>query len=622
MKNLSKKNEIVSSYLNQLLSLQPVGEGVAPIWDPNGEFIYFQHSIKNKKTISSINLNDGKIKKISDYKSGLAFLSSSMMTSSPDGQWLSYLNNEKKFVDRKSSNRNEIWLQPTSSGKEPIQLTKTNSNINSYNWSKDNENIVFSTNLFGSYDIFRVRIIDQKIIRLTSGENYEVFPIISDDCEKIYFVQLDETWTKHTIMVMNFDGSDIKPLVTDENFFDYHYGRSFGFPILSKSTNSIIFPSNRSGWINYWRKSLNGENLNILCPEESDQTEAQISPDGSSISFVSNTNGTTRLTTINFNEPQKKRKLVFPEIGIVSSPSWSPNGDKIAYYFGTPSSPSELYLVNLNNAKKIQLTSLNNLSKLKNKLVSPKKISYYSFDNMKISAYLYTPPNVITSKKFPAIVIAHGGPTSQFMDVFRSDVQYFVQNGFVVMLPNIRGSSGYGKKFEDSNYQDWGHGDLRDIVAGVDILKSLGYVNKSKISIHGTSYGGCISMSAVCFAPDVFHTAIPHAGYSDWLDFNDVQELRHRQLLKYKFGDINNNRHVYKRCSPIYHVSNVRTPVFLVHGQGHRPSSDASLKFANALEKEYKSFEYKIYPNECYYVQSKANLAEMYQDIIEFLNRF
>ena len=93
MKNLSKKNEIISPYLNQLLSLHPVGDGVAPIWDPNGEFIYFQHSINNKKTISSINLNNGKIKKISDYKSGLAFLSSSMMTCSPDGQWLSYLNN-------------------------------------------------------------------------------------------------------------------------------------------------------------------------------------------------------------------------------------------------------------------------------------------------------------------------------------------------------------------------------------------------------------------------------------------------------------------------------------------------------------------------------------------------
>ena len=109
--------------------------------------------------------------------------------------------------------------------------------------------------------------------------------------------------------------------------------------IISKSTNSILFPSNRSGWINYWRTSLHGEEPNILCPEESDQTEAQLSPDGSSISFVSNTNGTTRLSAINFNEPRIKKELVIPEIGTVSYPSWSPNGDKIAYYFGTPSSP-------------------------------------------------------------------------------------------------------------------------------------------------------------------------------------------------------------------------------------------------------------------------------------------
>ena len=96
MNHLSKKKEIVKPYLNQLLSLQPVGDGGPPIWNHNGELIYFQHSIENKKNISSVNLNDGKIKKISDYKSGLAFLSSSMMKCSPDGKWLSYLNNEKK----------------------------------------------------------------------------------------------------------------------------------------------------------------------------------------------------------------------------------------------------------------------------------------------------------------------------------------------------------------------------------------------------------------------------------------------------------------------------------------------------------------------------------------------
>ena len=621
MNNPRNEEDLGGFTLSQLLALKPTGGGEAPVWHPNGDKIFFQNKSKEKNSILSINLNNGEIQKISEYKGGLPFLGLSMLTCSSNGNWLAYLNNSKNFKDRKISNRNEIWLQPTSGGKA-IQLTRTNSNINAYAWSKDDQTIAFSTNLFGFYDIFTVRIPDHKITRLTDGEFYYVYPTISHDCEKIYFVQLDETWTNHTIMVMNLDGSDMHPVAYDNDFFDYHYGKSFGFPLVSHSTNSIIFTSNRSGWINYWRKSPNEEDLDMVYSEESNQTDAKLSPDGFTLAFVSNTNGTTRLSEINLNEPKSKKELVVPDIGTVSAPSWSPDGNKIAYNYGTPTCPSEIWSVEVASGAKLQLTSLNNSTKLKDKLVSPKKISYHSFDNLEISAYLYTPSQRVPTKKFPALVIVHGGPTSQFTDTYRADVQYFVQKGYVVILPNIRGSSGYGKKFEDANYQDFGHGDLRDVLAGVDLLKSLEYVNNNKISIHGTSYGGCMSMSAVCFSPGVFHAAIPHAGYADWLDFNEIQELRHRQLLKYKFGDIDKNRHIYKRCSPIYQISNVNTPVFLVNGHGRYPSSDASSKFAEALQQEYKTFEHKIYPNECYYVQSEDNLSEMYQDIIGFLDRY
>ena len=131
-----------------------------------------------------------------------------------------------------------------------------------------------------------------------------------------------------------------------------------------------------------------------------------------------------------------------------------------------------------------------------------------------------------------------------------------------------------------------------------------------------------MSMSAVGFAPGVFKASVPHAGYGDWLDFEDEQELRHRQLLRYEFGDVKTHREVYQRCSPIYSLAQATTPVFLVHGAGRYPRSDASLKFARALEQEYKTFDYKIYPDECYYVLSAANLGEMYPDILEFLDRY
>ena len=130
-------------------------------------------------------------------------------------------------------------------------------------------------------------------------------------------------------MVMYLDGSEIQPVAYDQDFFDYHYGQSFGFPLISQSTNSIIFPSNRSGWINYWRTSTDGEDLNIVFSEESDQTDAQLSPDGCKLAFVSNTNGTTRLTVININDSRTPKELVVPEMGTVSALSWSPDGNKI-----------------------------------------------------------------------------------------------------------------------------------------------------------------------------------------------------------------------------------------------------------------------------------------------------
>ena len=235
---------------------------------------------------------------------------------------------------------------------------------------------------------------------------------------------------------------------------------------------------------------------------------------------------------------QSARVLVEPEMGVTGKPGWSPDGSQLAYLLETPTTPSDLWLVDVGNGQPRRITSSPLAEALQTCLVTPEKISYPSKDDLEISAYIYAPPQRQPGERFPGLVLVHGGPTAQFWDTYQADVQYFIRKGYVVLMPNIRGSTGYGKAFEDMNNRDWGHGDLQDVIAGVEYLKSLDYVDGSKMAIHGTSYGGCMSMSAVCFAPDVFQAAIPHAGYGDWLDFEDEQELRHRQLLRYKFEHV------------------------------------------------------------------------------------
>jgi len=539
---------------------------------------------------------------------------------SPDGRWVSYIGDRSEDDGRERSSRVEIWLQPTDGGVEK-QLTSLGAHINAYSWSPDGRSIVLSGTRYGRYDIYKVEVPSGKAVRLTDDVLYEVYPVFTPSGEHILYVRLNETWTDHTVVMMTADGEQVREVTQDTDFFDYIFGRKVGYPLLSPDEETVVFPSHRSGWINYWQVPLAGGEPKPVYAEDSDQSEATFSPDGRFLAFVSNTNGTTRLTVVPADAGGSARILVNPELGVASKPVWSPDGKQLAYILQTPTSPGDLWLVSVEGGEPRRLTSSPLSQILQGRLANPEKVTYKSFDGLEIPAYLYSPPDRKPGNRFPALFLVHGGPTSQFGDTYYPQVQYFIRKGYVVLMPNIRGSSGYGKEFEDLNNQDWGHDDLRDVIAGIDFLKTFDYVDAENIGIHGTSYGGCMSMSAVCFAPGVFKASVPHAGYADWLDFGEEQEKRHVQLMRYEFGEFEENREVYERCSPIYHIADVTTPVFLVHGEGHYPRSDASLKFARALEKEYKTYEYKIYPNECYYVGSEQNLREMYPDIVEFLDR-
>jgi dipeptidyl aminopeptidase/acylaminoacyl peptidase len=604
--------------LRQMLSMKASAGPDAPVWTADSQQLVFKSSLGGAASLWSVSLADGQLERLNVDLGVLPFLSNSLVNASPDGGYFSYTANKAGSDGREQSSRVEIWLQPTD-GSPEFQLTSLGANINAYQWAGDGSAIVLSGNRFGRYDIYHVSVPDGKTTRLTQDDLYEVYPVFLPGNQEILYVRLDERWADHEIVHLSLQSGESRVVATDEDFFDYHYGKRMGHPCLSADGKTIAFPSHRSDWINYWQLPLDGGEPVQICPEPHDQTEGSFSVDGR-FAFVSNNNGTASLVVVEADG--SKRTLVAPEMGVVSGISWSPDGAQIAYLLQTPAVPSDLWVVSVADGKSRRLTTSPMATTLAPKMVLPEKVTYTSFDGLEISAYLYSPPQREPGQRFPGLLFIHGGPTSHFADTYYPQVQYFIRKGYAVLLPNIRGSSGYSKTFEDLNNGDWGHGDLRDVLAGVEFLKGLDYVDGENMGIHGTSYGGCMSMSAVGFAPGVFKASIPHAGYGDWLDFEEEQELRHVQLMRYEFGDLPENRHVYERCSPIYHVAKSTTPTFLVHGEGKYPRSDASKKFALALEMNYKTYEYKIYPNECYYVLGTENLCEMYPDIVDFLDRY
>lgn len=584
----------------------------SPQWHPNGTQIIFTSSL-NQGGLMSL---DPKVLfpvRLPVNMGGTGhFLVPNQPKISPDGKWIAYVSNK--------SGAPEIWLWSFENGHE-TRLTNLGGRINALSWSKNGKWIAFSCDRYGNFDIWKVEIPKGKIYRLTNDTHYEVYPVWTPDSQKIIYVRLDKRWIDHDVIEIQADGKKSHTLFSDTNFFDYRWGQTFGYPLISPDGESILFRSFRSGWINYWIVSTDGGEPRQIAAEAADQSDAQWSPDGKHIVYISNHNGTLDLRIVS-KEGGKPQVLVAPEMGVCRSPNWSPDGQSICFSMGTPTKPADLYLVTVQSQKTKQLTHSLYAGNLDKALLSPEKIQYKSSDGLTISAYLYKPAHIQSGERFPGVLWIHGGPTSQFMDTFQQHVQFFVQRGYVVLLPNIRGSSGYGREFEDANNGCWGQCDLLDVLAGVDYLKSLPYIDPDRMGITGTSYGGIMSMAAVAFAPGVFKAAIPCSGYGDWIWACQHAEYRHVQLWEYEIGPWRENIELYRKLSPINSVKNITTPTFLIHGEGRYPGSEQSRLFAEEMQKFYKVYRYKAYPNENYYVRSLKNRRQMLLDMLEFFKQF
>lgn len=596
--------------IEQLLAIKPGVLPESPQWSPDGSAILFVSAMAGEPDLWTVSPSGGTPTRLTAGMGEIPFLGARLPQWSPAGESIAY-------VSAKSGTP-EIWLW---NGRGPdSRLTRLGAAIEAFRWSPDGRSIVLAGNRYGQYDIYRVAVPSGDAERLTRDTRYDVYPAFMPDGAHILYVRLNETWTDHDVILMDLSGRDARVVVRDTNMFDYHFGRTFGTPQPSPDGTRLLIRSQRSGWFNYYVVPIDGGDVRPVAPAEADQSEGVWSPDGRSVAYVQNRDGTLQIRTAPAagGEP---RVLVGPDDGACAFPQWSPDGRHISYLFQSTTAPQDLWVVDVDGGRARALTS-SVPEWAASSLVRPEKVHYQTDDGLTISAYLYR-GRAADGEKSPGILWIHGGPTSQFLDTFQPSVQFFAMQGYTLLLPNIRGSSGYGRVFEDLNNRDWGGGDLRDAIAGKRFLATLPDVDADHTGITGTSYGGCLTMSAVCYAPEEFQAAVVCSGYANWVRHYREVELRHIKLLEYEFGGpLAGNEEVYYRCSPIYKTAQATTPCFVLHGEGKWPWTDAGLEFARALERGYKIFQYKVYPNENYYVLSTPNVRQMLLDMLEWFDLF
>ena len=597
-----------------------VGGSRSPQWAPDGSLITF---VSAAGDLAGVDPEDGSFRVLTEdlTLSGVGSLGAPQPVWSPDGRFVAYTTDRDGAPD--------IYLWSAEEGTDR-RLTRLSARANGLAWSPDGAWVAFAGDRFGNMDIWKVSVPDGEVHRLTDDPLYEGYPSWAPDSGTLFYVRMDDRWVDHDVIEITPDGRNPRTVVEDRGFFDYRAGRAFGAAQPSPDGEQLLFRSQRSGWLNFWIAPRAGGEARPLAASDHDQSDARWSPDGAWVSYTENRGGVHSLR-LAAADGSGGRTLVEGETGAALRPEWSPDGDRISYTFETPARPAELFVLDVASGESA-LAHSEIGADTEPRVRLPEKVSYPSTDGLTIKAYVHRPPDAAPGERFPGVVWIHGGPTSQFDDQFRrhQQVHFFAQRGYVVLMPNIRGSSGYGLAFEDLNNGCWGHCDLEDVLAGVDYLKGRSDVDPDRIGVTGTSYGGIMTMAAVAFAPDVFQAAISLSGYGDMTEFHaTVHELQHIKLVEYELGPYPENRETYLNSSSILKAHEVTTPTFVIQGEGvaagwrmREDQPQAALNFARKLDQHYKIVRYKAYPGEGYYVYGRDNTIQKLHDMLDFFEEF
>lgn len=255
-------------------------------------------------------------------------------------------------------------------------------------------------------------------------------------------------------------------------------------------------------------------------------------------------------------------------------------------------------------------------------LLQPEIIQYTSFDGQKIEAALFKPADYQSNRKYPAVILVHGGPSGAWTDRFNAWAQLLANRGFIVLCPNIRGSTGYGYSFLIANRYDWGGGDFKDVLAGAKFLIQRGLADPERLGIGGWSYGGYMSAWAVT-QTDLFRAALSGAPMTDLASEYGTESASINSYDTWYLGNPYENLSLFSQRSPVTHVKKVKTPVLLLCGeQDTTDPLGQCQQFYRGLKRFGVPTEFVVYPREGHGIREWKHRLDLLNRLIAWFEKY
>jgi dipeptidyl aminopeptidase/acylaminoacyl peptidase len=535
---------------------------------------------------------------------------------SPDGKWIAYQS------DYDGDEQWDIFLVSPKTG-QVVNLTNTREIAEeSPTWSPDGRYLAYTvkpkTSSVYEIDIYDTVLLDTK--HLTTGtpkDKMNVSPVWSGDGKSIAYTQEQAKGTDSNIFLADLATGKSVLLTPHEG------ERLYRVDDFSPDGKRLLITSNATGYENVGLLAIGSKKIEWLTHDKWEINGGNFSPDGKSVTWTANVDGNTDIYLYDLASG-KTTSLPLPKG--VNTPggaesAFSHDGSRLLYYHDGPTAPNDVWVYSLTDGKSHQVTKSLMAGIHPEDMVEPFLVHYPSRDaKWTISAFVYMPFNMQRNGQNAAIVYVHGGPTSQTVNSFNRFIQHMVNQGYMIIAPNYRGSTGYGKEFQQANLFDMGGGDLQDVLSAADFIKQTGFLDPKKIVLMGGSYGGYLTMMGVTKTPDVWAAGVPIVPFVNYFTEIENEDPVLREMDLATMGDLVKNKALYQDRSPIFFVDQIKAPLLLLAG-GNDPRcpKEEAQQVVEAVKKRGGVAEYKVYENEGHGFSRLENQIDAYQRVADFL---